>query len=128
LFEIQGADGRLFRLTVFAYAGEPDHTVRVEAKTSRFRADYNVLFLEGELQEWSRSILKLHKNLGSRLELASIEGDIRLCFTHDGLGHYLIEVNLDANYPSTDQLKLHFETDQSFLPGLAHGLLQLEAE
>ena len=90
----------------------------VKFKYKNFSANFTICFMLNDLYPFRDELVKLHSFLIGTANLNTIEDNINLKFTGDGLGH--ITVNGILRHASDCDLQLHFEidSDQTFLTSL----------
>lgn len=83
-----------------------------------FAANFTISLMLNDLYPFRDELVKLNNSLVGTANLNTIEHNIDLKFTGDGLGH--VKVNGILRHASTYGLQLHFEinSDQTFLPSL----------
>lgn len=133
LFASDGGDQ--LRIDVFGYEREPvgeyfdDNwlTVAVEVKAGGFNGLFSASFLAGEIDEFHQDAANLYDSLTGQAKFRTLEEQLSIDLTGDGLGHILLTGNTGDRPAIGNTLAFAFNLDQTQLRSSVEGLAKVLA-
>lgn len=100
--------------------------VEIDIRCDGWHGTIRANFMQGELTRFGEEIRHLHRRLSGEAKLEPLEPHLVLSLAGDGKGHILVCGEARNHFESGTVLSFQFEIDQTYLPSLADGLLELD--
>jgi hypothetical protein len=98
----------------------------ITVRSGVWTGTFNASFFAGELRQFAEQVELLYRNLSGTAELKPQVPYLELTLKANGRGHIGVEGKAQASFPMGAELSFRFNTDQTFLPQVAHSFAELD--